>query len=38
MKMYDVEEDYIGRDLTDPAVRNTARERILKVIEEYRVR
>ena len=38
MKMYDVEEDYIGRDLTDPAVRSAARERILKVIEEYRVR
>jgi hypothetical protein len=38
MKMYDVEEDYIGRDLTDPAVRSAARERILKVIQEYRVR
>jgi hypothetical protein len=38
MKMYDVEEDYIGRDLTDPSVRSAARERILKVIEEYRVR
>jgi hypothetical protein len=37
MKMYDVEEDYLGRDLTDPAVRNAARERILKVIDEYRV-
>ncbi|MGH7335037.1 MAG: DUF6607 family protein [Candidatus Rokuibacteriota bacterium] len=38
MKMYDVEEDYVGRDMTDPAVRSAARERILKVIEEYRVR
>ena len=37
MKMYEVEEDYIGRDLADPAVRNEARERILKVIEEYRL-
>jgi hypothetical protein len=38
MKMYDVEEDYLGRDLADPAVRNAAQERILKVIDEYRVR
>jgi hypothetical protein len=36
MKMYDVEEDYIGRDLTDPAVKSVARQRILKIIEEYR--
>jgi len=38
MKMYDVEEEYVGRDLSDRAVRSSARERILKVIEEYRVR
>ena len=38
MKMYEVEEEYVGRDLSDPAVRSSARERILKVIEEYRVR
>jgi hypothetical protein len=38
MKIYDVEEEYIGRDLSDPAVRAAARERILRVIEEYRVR
>ena len=37
MKMYDVEEDYLGRDLSDPAVRSEARERILKIIQDYRV-
>lgn len=36
MKMYEVEEDYLDRDLSDPALRNVARERILKIIEEYR--
>jgi Family of unknown function (DUF6607) len=36
MKMYEVEEDHVGRDLTDPAVRNAARERIMRIIEEYR--
>jgi hypothetical protein len=36
MKMYEVEEDYVGRDLTDPSIRQAARERILKVIEAYR--
>ena len=36
MKMYEVEEDYVGRDLTDPSIRPAARERILKVIEAYR--
>ena len=36
MKMYEVEEDYVGRDLSDPAIRQAARERILKVIEAYR--
>jgi hypothetical protein len=38
MKMYEIEEEYAGRDLSDPAVRNAARERILAVIGEYRVR
>ena len=36
VKMYEVEEDYVGRDLSDPALRRQARERILKVIEAYR--
>jgi hypothetical protein len=36
MKMYEVEEEYAGRDLADPAVRQAARERILRIIEEYR--
>jgi hypothetical protein len=36
VKMYEVEEDYVGRDLSDPSVRRVARDRILKVIEAYR--
>ena len=36
VKMYEIEEDYVGRDLTDPAIRQAARERMLKVIEAYR--
>jgi hypothetical protein len=37
VKMFEVEEDYVGRDLSDPSVRRAARDRILKVIEAYRV-
>src|SRR5262245_18495122 len=36
MKMYEVEEEFVARDVTDPAVRAAARARILEVIEEYR--
>ena len=36
VKMNEVEEDYVGRDLSDPALSRTARARILKVIEAYR--
>ncbi len=36
VKMYQVEEDFLARDLSDPAVRQAARERILSVIDEYR--
>jgi len=36
VKMYEVEDDYVGRDLSDPSVRRAARDRILKVIEAYR--
>ena len=36
VKMYEVEEQLIGRDLADPAVRAEARARILRVIDEYR--
>jgi len=36
VKMHEVEEDYVGRDLSDPALRRAARDRILKVIEAYR--
>jgi hypothetical protein len=36
VRMYEVEEDYVGRDLSDPSVRRAARDRILKVIEAYR--
>jgi len=38
VKMYEVEEAYVGRDLSEPSVRREASERILKVIEAYRVR
>jgi hypothetical protein len=37
VKMFEIEEDYIGRDLPDP-LRSAARQRILGVIEDYRVR
>ena len=36
VKMYEIEDDYVGRDLSDPSVRRAARERIVKVIEAYR--
>ena len=38
VKMYEVEEAYVGRDLTDPSVRREASERILKVIEALRAK
>jgi hypothetical protein len=38
VKMHQIEEDYLGRDLSDPATRQAARDRILAVIEEYRAR
>jgi hypothetical protein len=37
VKMFEIEVDYVGRDLAEP-VRSTARQRILGVIEDYRVR
>jgi len=37
VKMFEIEEDYLGRDLAEP-VRSTARQRIQHVIEDYRVR
>jgi len=36
VKMYEIEEDYVGRDLSEPSVRRAARDRIVKVIEAYR--
>jgi hypothetical protein len=36
VKMYEVEHDFLGRGLADPAQREAARERILAVIQEYR--
>jgi hypothetical protein len=36
VKMYAVEEDYVGRDLSDASVRRAARDRILNVIDAYR--
>jgi len=38
VRMFEVEEDYLGRDLGDPAIRGAARKRILEVIEAYRTR
>jgi hypothetical protein len=38
MKMYAIEQDYLGRDLSDPALREAARRRVLDLIEEYRAR
>ena len=38
VRMREIEEDYLGRDLSDPGERSVARERILKIIEEYRDR
>lgn len=38
MKMREVEAHCLSRDLSDPDVRNAAKERILEVIEEYRDR
>jgi hypothetical protein len=36
--MQEVEDEYLGRDLSDFTVRSAARARILQIIEEYRVR
>lgn len=36
VKMHEVEEAFVGRDLSDPAVRAAARARILDVIDAYR--
>ena len=38
VRMFEVEEEFLGRDLTNPAVRSAARARILRVIDDYRVR
>jgi len=37
-QMYAVEQDYVGRDLSDPTLRAAARARSLEVIEAYRAR
>jgi hypothetical protein len=36
MKIPQVERDFLDRDLTDTALRQAARARILAVIQEYR--
>ncbi len=36
VRMYEVEQDYLGRDLADPPSRKAAQTRILEVIEAYR--
>jgi hypothetical protein len=37
VKINEVEDDYLDRDLSDPALRKAARERIMKIIDAYRV-
>jgi len=36
VRMHEIGQDVLGRDLRDPAQRQNARERVLKVIETYR--
>jgi hypothetical protein len=36
VKMYEVEQDYVDQDLSDPTRVKAARERILRIIEDYR--
>ena len=36
VRMHEVEEDYLGRELADPGSRKAAEKRILEVIEAYR--
>jgi len=36
VKIGEIEDDYLDRDLSEPALRKAARERILKVIDGYR--
>jgi hypothetical protein len=36
VKMFDLEDDALGRDLSDPATRDAMRARILQIIREYR--
>ena len=38
VKMHEVEEEYLGRDLSDPTIREAARARLLRIIEDYRAR
>ncbi len=38
VRMFEIEQDFVGRDLSDPAVRAEARQRMLAVIEDYRAR
>jgi hypothetical protein len=38
VRMRELERDYLDRNLADPGVRTSARDRIRRVIEDYRVR
>ena len=38
VRIREIEEDYLGRDLSDPGERRIARQRLLKIIDEYRDR
>jgi len=37
VKMFELEDSVLGRDLSDQAIRQETRRRILDVIQEYRV-
>ena len=36
VKMFELEEETMGKDLSDPATRELTRRRILEIIKEYR--
>jgi hypothetical protein len=36
VKINEIEDDYLDRDVSDPALRKAARERIMKIIDAYR--
>ena len=35
VKMFQLEDETMGKDLSDPAIREATRKRILEIIQEY---